>query len=715
MNIIFVSYFSAIIGLYLIGLATYINNPRSILNRNFSLFAFFSATWQLCLLLADTSQTEQQALWLLRVALAVGTPLGISFLLFCDAFPSPDLRIINRRIQILLGIITLFFALMSLTSYMVQSVVVGNEWVDIGEVTVLYVLQSVFVIFQIGWGIAIIIKRRKATLSLHRAQIRMITFGVMVATVVNVVTGILLVYMDAVSSASTLLTGLSFLILAAFAGSAITRYRMFNVRKVVARAVAYTVSAMVVIVMYVFIAGVVIDTYAQSFILHKVLTGVSMLVLLSFYTKLQAIFNRVTSRVFYREGYSSREKLDQLSAQLVASLGLDQVVTSSLDVLKETLKPESLTIAIKKSNRWLQWGDQIDEELVRKLTREIERSVFGNELLSVDSAVQQEMFLANGIEAVLSLRSASTVEGFVVFGPRLNGDVYSGQDRSFLRIAARNIGTAVNNAKSYQQIADFNKTLRAKVKDATDDLLSKNHELEALHKTKDDFISMASHQLRPKLTAASGFLALFSASNPKLTKEQTELIGLAQQGIQRMTDIVVGMLDISRMDAHALRLNIAKKPIVISDIVASEVLLHNTDSSNPRFVLNLTEAESKLKLSVDEVLIKEVISNLLSNAKQYSPPNAPIFVRIQKKAGFVEVLVTDQGIGMSKAEVKNLFTKFYRTKSAQKMRPSGSGIGLYMSRKIVEAHGGAMIVESRKGKGSTIGFKIPVKRIHNHG
>ena len=116
-------------------------------------------------------------------------------------------------------------------------------------------------------------------------------------------------------------------------------------------------------------------------------------------------------------------------------------------------------------------------------------------------------------------------------------------------------------------------------------------------------------------------------------------------------------------------------------------------------------------LYLDENKIRQVVMNLIDNAIYCSPEADSIKVSLSIEDGDAVLKVIDKGIGVAKSEQKRLFTKFFRAENARKQRPDGTGIGLYLARKVVGGHGGRIIFESELGKGSTFGFRLPIKRL----
>jgi signal transduction histidine kinase len=596
--------------------------------------------------------------------------------------------------------------ILALSNLMVEKITQTDSGVEISSASFLYTLQSLFVALEMVAGLIIISRRRKLISTLQRSQVRFFSAGVMTAILLNMITGLLFVIFSVSGSQIALLTSSSILIMSTFIWISITRHGLLNIRSIVARTIAYVLSALIVASGYAFIVSFLIETYIESKPLSVLLVGISTLFVLAFFKNVKKTFDHITNKLFYREAYSSREKLDELTDNLVSYISLEKLVKASLKVIVNTLRPLKVSLVINEDKNYLVFGHNLHHNI--KFTEKLEDIVSSNEkdnILIVDMLPddQAQQFRQAKISVITTLRSVSMIEGYLVLGPRSSGEAYSKQDLSFLRIAAKNIGLAINNAKSYQQISNFNQTLTTKVNKATSELRTKNRELKNLHKLKDDFISMASHQLRPKVAASLGFLELFQNSDIKADKEQNELLDLTKQSIDQISDIVVDMLDIHRMEDKNMKLNLEE----LNLYELTEECVSSKEEKHPkRFVIKATSDAKKFVAELDKIKIREVITNLLDNANQYSPSNEKIIIELNLYKKHFELLVSDKGIGMDHDEKAKLFKKFYRSEKAKKVRPNGSGIGLYACKLIVEAHKGKMIVSSKQNIGSTIGFKM---------
>jgi signal transduction histidine kinase len=291
----------------------------------------------------------------------------------------------------------------------------------------------------------------------------------------------------------------------------------------------------------------------------------------------------------------------------------------------------------------------------------------------------------------------------MVLGPKKSGNLYSSQDLKVLEIIANELVIAVQNALRFEEIENFNLTLQEKVDDATRKLRRANEKLKALDETKDDFISMASHQLRTPLTSVKGYISMVLEGDAgKLTRMQKEMLGQSFFSSQRMVYLIADLLNISRLKTGKFIIEPTK--VNLAEVVQEELGQLEETAASRSLTLTYEKPKQFPDLMLDETKTRQVIMNFVDNAIYYTPTGGHITVHLINNPATVELRVEDDGIGVPKSEQPHLFTKFYRAGNARKARPDGTGLGLFMAKKVVVAQSGSVIFESQEGKGSTFGF-----------
>ncbi len=235
-----------------------------------------------------------------------------------------------------------------------------------------------------------------------------------------------------------------------------------------------------------------------------------------------------------------------------------------------------------------------------------------------------------------------------------------------------------------------------------------NAKLRALDKAKDEFISMASHQLRTPLTAVKGYLSMVLEGDVgPVTAAEKDMVKRAFDGAQKMVYLIADLLNVSRLQTG--KFVIENRPTNIADLVEGEVDQLKEQAAARKIALAYQKPAAFPTLNLDDTKVRQVIMNFLDNAIYYTPSGGSVTVAVEATADSVSYTVTDTGVGVPPSVQHHLFSKFYRAENAKKMRPDGTGLGLFMAKKVIVAQGGALIFKSTEGKGSTFGFSFPRK------
>jgi len=233
--------------------------------------------------------------------------------------------------------------------------------------------------------------------------------------------------------------------------------------------------------------------------------------------------------------------------------------------------------------------------------------------------------------------------------------------------------------------------------------VSKERELEEM---KIDFVSMAAHELRTPITSARGYLSLIQEDGlDKLSPEQRSYIDKAFISSTQLASLVDNLLAVSRIERGAVNLQII--PCHWSKTVRSCINNFLPLAREKKIKLSVKIPEKLPQVLVDEFRINEVLSNLLANALAYTKAGGSVNVEIETNNKEIITHVSDTGIGIPAEALPKLFTKFFRVSGALEQGSKGTGLGLYISKAIVEMHHGKIWVESKLGEGSTFSFSIP--------
>lgn len=304
--------------------------------------------------------------------------------------------------------------------------------------------------------------------------------------------------------------------------------------------------------------------------------------------------------------------------------------------------------------------------------------------------VMHKMPLKSAYEVKLMARRR--LVGVLMVGFYSQVDQISQNDTLLIDRLSESIGVALDNKLLFEENQHVVRQLRLS-----------NAKLRALDEAKDDFVSMASHQLRTPLTSVKGYISMVLEGDAgKITPAQRKLLLQSFYSSQRMVYLIADLLNVSRLRTG--KFIITNAPVNLAKVIGEELqqLQETAASRGLKFVYK--QPKKFPDLMMDETKIRQIIMNFSDNAIYYTPAGGKIEIKLTETATTVEMRVIDSGIGVPKSDQAHLFTKFYRGGNARKARPDGTGLGLFMAKKVIIAQGGALIFDSKVGKGSTFGF-----------
>ncbi|MGC8782410.1 MAG: ATP-binding protein [Anaerolineae bacterium] len=230
-----------------------------------------------------------------------------------------------------------------------------------------------------------------------------------------------------------------------------------------------------------------------------------------------------------------------------------------------------------------------------------------------------------------------------------------------------------------------------------------------LNQVRADFYSMVTHDMRNPASATVMILdLLLSDYADSLTAPQLELLNMARDASRKLLGLINDYLDFAKIEAGYLRLE--RQNVDLREVVEAGVRLGQVQAQSKNQTVTLDLPPQPVYASVDPERIKQVVDNLLSNAVKYTPEGGQITIQLRREGKFALLRVSDTGQGISKAQMEVLFTKYQRLPGETARRIHGTGLGLFIVKQTVEAHGGSVWAESEgiPGKGSTFIVKLPL-------
>ena len=288
------------------------------------------------------------------------------------------------------------------------------------------------------------------------------------------------------------------------------------------------------------------------------------------------------------------------------------------------------------------------------------------------------------------------------------------------RVSGRNIdvvpiaiGSVVLSSLVLLRLAGFVRTLeglrrteraaRADALAAQRQLALQNEQLREADRLKDEFVALISHDLRTPLTSIIGYLELM-LDDGNLTEDQRGYVEVVDRNADRLLQLVNNLLFVARLEAG--QLDLRRGPLDLAAVVRQSVVeaMPRAEASG----IELTcDVNGEVPVQADKGRMFQVLDNLVSNAIKFTPPGGGVHVSVSPVNGVARLDIEDTGIGIAPADQQHLFERFFRASETTERQIPGTGLGLYITRAIVEAHGGSIAVDSTPGEGTSFSVELP--------
>lgn len=678
------------------------DTEKAELRKSFYLLAGAIALWCLGQYAYDLSLNVDYLQAVSRFAIVTTIWVALFFALFARKIINKD----NQKIfyfDIALGVLATFIGF----SYEIVKISIENGEVIYSYNSILYTFITAVPLYFIFRAIFSLEKHaRSAKLRIDRRRALFVSRGMMITTLFAVTGNFVLTL---IGGPTTLLIDM-LVVLAPLSytvsvGYVVFSLKLFNFRKFFRQVLLYGVAISVLFFAVSIFAVSTISGYKTQFTANDVLIA---LLLGGFLYIAAAAVIRAASRRILGLQQADDQDIERSLQAVLRTVDTDKLVEGVLGVVKSRY-------GIEKSKLLL--VDTDEAKAIKQYPVDSKKSTIDHEAFTILlDAVDADGSFTNTELRKIGLKDyghgyilrRGAVSGILAVGDKLSGRPFYSDELFELRKTANEMALALENTQQYNRIRQFNEELEDKITQATGQLRRTNEKLKALDETKDEFISMASHQLRTPLTSVKGYLSMVIEGDAgKLNEQQTKLLTQAFISSQRMVYLISDLLNVSRLRTG--KFIIETVPTSLPEVIEGEMgQLYETAQARG-LELSFDKPKDFPLLLLDETKTRQVIMNFIDNAIYYTPAGGHIRIELESSVHSIEFRVVDNGIGVPKAEQHHLFGKFYRANNAKRARPDGTGLGLFMARKVVAAQGGAIIFKSIEGKGSTFGFTFPLK------
>ncbi|MBE7548979.1 ammonium transporter [Candidatus Kuenenia stuttgartiensis] len=261
------------------------------------------------------------------------------------------------------------------------------------------------------------------------------------------------------------------------------------------------------------------------------------------------------------------------------------------------------------------------------------------------------------------------------------------------------------------RLQDINTILEKRVQEKTADLQMANVALEKANRLKSEFLTTMSHELRTPLNAIIGFAeVLRDEIAGSLSKDQKEYVTDIHSSGHHLLDMINNILDLSKIETGKMHLQYEE--FCIEDAINDTLTIINASANNKGISVHTNIQDNTPLLSADKTKFRQILYNLLSNAVKFTPENGKITINVFQKDNSLQFEIVDTGIGIKPEDKEKLFEAFHQADASLTREYEGTGLGLHLTKRLVELHGGKIWAESTFGKGSTFFFILPINPVN---
>jgi signal transduction histidine kinase len=234
-----------------------------------------------------------------------------------------------------------------------------------------------------------------------------------------------------------------------------------------------------------------------------------------------------------------------------------------------------------------------------------------------------------------------------------------------------------------------------------------NSKLRELSEMKEEFLALTTHDLRSPLTVISGVISFFTSGRlGQLSPEQQNMVSMMERNTHSLIELVNDLLDASKLESGTLRLDLSTFDFRSLADELYETMLPLAREKGISLEIDVSQGSPLVE--ADRVKLRRVLVNLVSNALKFTGSGGAVVIKASQQNDRMGIAVSDTGVGIAREDVGKLFDKYEQTRNRATRGEKGTGLGLYITKQLVELHGGEILVESELGKGSTFSFSIPV-------
>jgi signal transduction histidine kinase len=682
----------------------------------FTFVILFTIFWTLAMIVYRGASLDNSLFWCKLLYIAA-TFMSSGFFIFSVIFPHEKILWPRIVIAALLNVLIIVLIIIPDLIIVDIEVIPGKEKIIIlGKYYFLYFL---FISGLITAGLVVLWKKFMQEVGMVKMQIKYIFLGYLIGTSLAMITNLVMPWLGyyQLNWAGQVLVVFTVM----FPVYAIIVHRLMHIKLVMRRYLVFTLSVSSILILAFIVEYFVNLNYSEINSLANILVLVFAVLL---YAPVKEFYYKMANKHLFSSLYEANQVIAEVSDKLRSSIEIKNVYKLIHETLDGAFHVKAFGILSFNEedkgcrieyNKGFNFGKKIKlstDKCFNEIFIDKNEPIIIKEIKTVSLNEKSKKILNKlnkiKVKVIAPLSIKGKIVGLLVLGEKESGDIYNEEDLSVLKTVGTQIATTIENAFLFQETKNFNKKLKKEIRLATKELRQANERLKKLDQAKSEFITIASHQLRTPLTVIKGYVSMMlEGSFGKILPEQKDSLKKVFQSSERLVQLIENLLNISRIESD--KLQFFYELINFEELVENVIEEFEVTAKKKKIKLVYIPPKKLLpKIRIDREKIRQAIMNLVDNAIKYTKKGkVEIEIRLIKNKIFFSV--SDSGMGVEEEDMVNLFRKFSRGKGTSVIHTEGTGLGLYVAKKMIESHKGKIWAESKgKGKGAKFIFELPI-------
>jgi signal transduction histidine kinase len=665
-----------------LGIYVLSKNPGSIVHRSFFAFAIGIASWSLGILLVSFTGD----FFFVTVALWGGELVVLGLVVFARTFGGA-VQLSPLRDRAFLWSLAPLCALFLISPFhlILRTAAVSPRGYLEPENGPLFPFFAAVLGVYVAWGLWQLIVKYRTSNGVAHVQLRYVIAGAGIFLGGALVFDVFLPALHIFSL--NLLGPLGSVTFIGCTAYAIVRHELLDIRVVIKKGITYALLVLALMVIFVTLEFAIEKfIYPNDEVVDIVVATAGVLL----FARLKDLFSRATDRIFFRGDYEYTAAVRELGTFTSAAIDPRKLFTSLADLLMRTVKPSQAMLFLKGGKETVTFGLSHD---AKASFRADEYRQFAERCMA---SCREPTFLEEGadtlgIAAAIPFIVNGKVTGVMLLGGKLSEDIYRSKDIELLRVIAHHAGVAMENARLYDEVKRYNDELEMRVRERTE-------KMRAMQEAQSKFLADISHELQTPVAILKGNMEIVERKRKGDRKIALQVMGSAAE---RMAQMVEHLLAIARLNFSKQKLYKERFPV---ENLLEEIYHDCVALTEDKEVVLSYEAREPLMLFADKEKLRAVILNLVSNALKHTPRGGTISMISEGVGERICISVRDTGFGIAPEDLPLIFERLYRIEGDE---AAGTGLGLDIVKKIIEAHGGVITVKSELRQGSCFTLLLP--------